>query len=490
MAQFCVTGEFLTERARQIVLDDDWTFASRFLVDSLDGITEEQAMSVLKGTHRLAGASDITYVEEDEEGRSAVKTLYGTAFDFRGTVLHNGKRYQPYAAVDSFGIHDALMPRGRMESGAVAREWGIRDQHFPDLVWTSQQIGRPEGEHRAMHYADNQQRDFAVQLKRSDGSYVFVLFEPAYDSFPPWLPCFKTAQEAYTAAESTTPVDGHRHRYPQVPKPANEEEALKRDEAADALLSNVDAEELRMRMELEAQREATFQEEVRSIRQRVREYADRDSEFGWRDFRYSDPETGESCQLRAPGRAMVAFALSRTNAMHLRPAYAAISPPNMKLLYDNPLHTDAWLGCGFDLGSLVYDKRDIRVKAFQAMAYDIQKNLLGYKVHVLTSGGVKEFTGHVVSADATNITEKDVLVVPSAGVEYDLAAAKAGAIICEVGGPLAHLVIVSRERGRPIVRMEGAMKMYQPGMCVKLDLDKGEVRVMADFDPHIDFSLL
>jgi phosphohistidine swiveling domain-containing protein len=83
-----------------------------------------------------------------------------------------------------------------------------------------------------------------------------------------------------------------------------------------------------------------------------------------------------------------------------------------------------------------------------------------------------------------------VLVVPTAGVEYDLAAAKAGAIICEVGGPLAHLVIVSRERGRPIVRIEGAMKMYQPGMCVKLDLDKGEVRVVADFDPHIDFSLL
>lgn len=495
MANFCVTGEFLTDRARHMVLEDDWTFAAQYLVDALDGITEDQALAVLKGTHRLTGSNDIQYLEEDEAGLAAARALYASTFDCRGTLLFKGKRYQPYAYVDSFSIQDALIPGLPPEApDSVAREWSIRDWFHPDVVWKADQVPVPSALRRAMHYADNPQRDIACKVTRHDGSTAFALFEPAYDSFPPWMTCFRTPQEAFSAAESSVRVWGHKERYPQ--SRATPEEQVAHDDAVAGSMSLEDEAELALRREVEIAeelvRKQAFDGEVVTVRAKVVKYANQDAEYGWQTFRYADPESGESCVLKAPRRAMIAYALSKTSAMHLRPAYKAFSPANMKLLHDNPLHTDAWLGCGFELGDAVYDRRNIRVRAFNELAYDIQKNLLGYKAHILASAGMKSFDGHVVTADSKVITNRDILVVPTAGVEYDVAASQAGAIVCEVGGPLAHLVPVSRERGMPVLRVENATQLYRTGMHLLLDLEKGEVKVIADLDltGGIDYSLL
>lgn len=446
-----------------MVVEDDWTFALELLKGSLEGITDEQALSVLTGSHRLTGVNTLQYVDEDEAGRAAVHEMYAAVFDCRGTLLHNGKRYQVYGYVDSFGIDDAVRP-SRV------------DLLLSDVVWHAEQLKHDEATERALHYAVNPLRDVVLPVRQHDGKLVFALFEPAYDSFPPWLACFRSAQEAFSAAESVVSACGHRSRYPRSVHPEEKskttQESLSEKERAAA---NLAARE---------KRAAEWTVEVEEIRGKVVAFADADEQYGWNTFSYRDKESGERYTLRAPGRAMAAYALSRTNASHLQPEYAPFSPPDLKLLYDNPLHSDAWLGCGFPLDSTVYDRRDVRVRAFYELAFELQQSLLGYKAHVLTSAGLKSFEGQVVTPDTGFLGQSNVLVVPHAGVEFDLAARSAGAIICEVGGPLAHLVTVARERGVPILRVEDATRLYREGLRLRLDFEKGEVLILPAFTAH------
>jgi phosphohistidine swiveling domain-containing protein len=491
MAHLQITGEFITNRARQLVIEEDWTHASRFVIDALVGISDEQALGVLKGTHRLTGIDPILYKEEDEAGRTATDELYGSVFDCRGTLLHNGRRYQPYSCVDSFGIEDASYQKP-YDDTSLQNE---RDKRLPHVVWSAGQMTDEDGNRRAMFYADNPKRDIVFRLVRKDGSETFVLFEPAYDSCPPWMPCFRTPQEAFAAAEDTTPRDGHRQRFPKAETtrdvPCSEVSAApKVAEAPVAADRNVDpadpedAEEQMVWYEGPVV-ECPSVEDIENIRKQVIDFADNDSEYGWQTFTYVDPKTKQSCTLRAPGRAMVAYALSTTQASHLRPTYTPFSPHHLKMDHDNPYHSDAWLGCGLELGIVVYDRQDIRNAAFSELAYQIQRDLLKYRVHVLTSGGIKRCWGKVVTEndDIERVTAETILVVKSAGVENELAALRAGAVICETGGPLAHLVTVCRERSIPIVRLDKATQTYRSGMTLTLDLEKGEIDILPLHQP-------
>ena len=486
MAHLQITGEFITNRARQLVIEEDWTYASRFVTDALVGISDEQAIGVIKGTHRLTGINNISYEEEDEAGRTAAEELYGSVFDCRGTLLHNGRRYQPYLCVDSFGIEDASYLKPYDDTSLQNQ----RDERLPHVVWSAGQMTDEDGKRRALFYAENPKRDIVFRLFRQDRTETFVLFEPAYDSFPPWMPCFRTPQEAFAAAESTTPTFGHRERFPKAETtrtvPYSEEPAApKVAEAPVAADQNAvpadpeDAEEQVVWYE-GSDVECPSVEDIENIRKQVIDFADNDSEYGWKTFTYVDPKTKQSCTLRAPGRAMVAYALSNTQAAHLSPAYTPFSPQHLKMDNDNPYHSDAWLGCGLELGILVYNRQDLRNATFSELAFSLQQELLKYRIHVLSSGGVKYCSGKVVTEkdDVSRVNSEAILVVNAAGVEHELAALRAGAVICETGGPLAHLVTVCRERGIPIVRMDQATETYRSGMLLTLDLEKGEIGIV------------
>lgn len=480
MAHLQITGEFITNRARQLVIEEDWTHASRFVTDALVGISDEQALGVLKGTHRLTGINNIHYGEEDEAGRTAADELYRSVFNCRGTLLHNGRRYQPYSCVDSFGIEDAGYLKPYDDAGLQHQ----RDERLPHVVWEAGQMLEQDGERRALFYADNPKRDIVFRLFRKDRSETFVLFEPAYDSFPPWMPCFRTPQDAFAAAEDTTPRDGHRVRFPKAEAARIAQQPQKPVTPA-AVGRNMDVEDADEQQVSypgfhTSDVETPSVEDIENFRKQVIDFANNDSEFGWKSFTYVDPETRQTCSLRAPGRAMVAYALSTTPAAHLGPAYTPFSPQHLKMDNDNPYHSDAWLGCGLELGIVVYDRQDIRNTAFYELAYQIQHELLKYQVHVLTSGGVKRCSGKVVTEkdDIARVNSETILVVKTAGVEHELAALRAGAVISETGGPLAHLVTVCRERGIPIVRMDKATQTYRSGMTLALDLEKGEIAIV------------
>jgi phosphohistidine swiveling domain-containing protein len=107
--------------------------------------------------------------------------------------------------------------------------------------------------------------------------------------------------------------------------------------------------------------------------------------------------------------------------------------------------------------------------------FQVQKDLLDFEVQVLARGA--ELTGTVVHAGSDKIDRSCILVVPHAGVEFELQAMAAGAVICEAGGRLAHLVTVCREQDKPILRMEGACAKFRPGQSVTVHPDTGRITV-------------
>jgi phosphohistidine swiveling domain-containing protein len=219
-----------------------------------------------------------------------------------------------------------------------------------------------------------------------------------------------------------------------------------------------------------------FKVQCESLRESISEFANSDTEYGWHTFIWKDKEKiGPHEVLRAPKRALICYALSTTDSRHLMPAYTAFSPEGLKLARDNPYHTDVWLGCGFNIDDKAYDRNNPKYHAVVDMMFEMQKKLLNFEAQVLARG--PEVTGTVVYHDSADITADSVLVVPHAGEEFHVQAMRAGAVICEVGGRLAHLVTVCRELDKPIIRMEGALRKFKLGQTVTVIPAQGKVEV-------------
>lgn len=76
---FSVTGEFITEHARDRVRPGDlgWQSALRFLTDSICGLSMEDAIDILKGEMRFTGSSadpkGILFFPEDSGVRDQIR---------------------------------------------------------------------------------------------------------------------------------------------------------------------------------------------------------------------------------------------------------------------------------------------------------------------------------------------------------------------------------------------------------------------------------
>lgn len=83
--------------------------------------------------------------------------------------------------------------------------------------------------------------------------------------------------------------------------------------------------------------------------------------------------------------------------------------------------------------------------------------------------------------DLDKITNGDVIVLPRSDPQYALGLYKAGAVICEMGGVLSHLCIVSMEMGIPcITQAPEARKLIPDDTYVFVDAANGEVSLYTD----------
>lgn len=223
---------------------------------------------------------------------------------------------------------------------------------------------------------------------------------------------------------------------------------------------------------------------IDEIRKKIVSFADQD-ELGW----------VQVAEFRFPKRALLWYALGRSAVLReMLPAYEAFSPMGLKLGMDDPYHSDVWIGAGLDPDFAYNHRSDASLALTEAvvLAEEEWQEKMKFDFTVLADGRdrkipvvlmVYEYVPlgkdtwsniHIDCADPpkSDYDNRRAIVIPHAGVEFDLAARNADVIITEVGGPLAHLSIVSREQGKVLIRVKDAVKRFPRWSKLYLDIDR------------------
>lgn len=159
---FSVEGQFITDFARQRVIEGCWRHAMTVL-ECLEGTTHEHRTQVLKAEKRFVGVNTFELEDEDSKRDGVADYLETLNYQYGG-LLHfsgPGSFWKPYAYVDGYGWHD-------MDGTSRKVKWRTRPSGWPfDLVMDRDSIS---GERfpicgRAMHYADDWTQDAGLCLK-------------------------------------------------------------------------------------------------------------------------------------------------------------------------------------------------------------------------------------------------------------------------------------------------------------------------------------
>lgn len=468
---FSLSGTVLMERARDLVLSGQWREAIEVLTGSLEGMTVDQALTVLKGEAKLTGTSrDGSIMLEPDEGADGY--LQDLDFQFGGLVRIEGGLYMPYLVVTDYGPEDSslrLLTRGDGDP-----------EFIPERMHDAGRIRFDQIERRARHYARAQATDrveMCKVLSRRDPGLertLAVVFSLAYD-VPMWVKPESSPQKAVDRRSGDLEYTGYCQRY------GSEDLSVERDP-------------VRMRNQAKAnfaEMAQTFdnRDMHQALEENLRAMADRTSEtfaarrtaileqnatrgYGMRRFDFG----GQIGVRNIPEGPLVRWALGRTLGRDKAPAWDPVCPQGVKMVGDDPVHSDWAVGAGLeneDFFSGPFIDRQ------QQLMTAIQMEMLGLGVNVLVAGRPAA-TGTVVYAKPDTPCDKSMIaVIDNAGPNYLEIARTAAAVIALKGGALSHLAVVGLEEGFLIVRDPDAKKNYPEGSTVTVDALAGEIRMEA-----------
>lgn len=240
---------------------------------------------------------------------------------------------------------------------------------------------------------------------------------------------------------------------------------------------------------------------MQSLVQKIRDFADHDTEHGWFEF----PQDGRL--YRFPKRAFMHYLFGNSSAAEkILPPYQAFSSRGHKMDRDNPFHTDAWLGAGFPI-ELAYESDSKEFEVFNKAGYALERkmeDLLSFDFTILANGLPNNLTRfslmvyecmeplapnttsniHILcqkpSKRSSFFPELKAIVVPHAGIEFDLVSQNADIIITEAGGKLIHLATVSREKGKLLLRIEDACRKFPVFTKLNVNLENMTISIPRD----------
>lgn len=509
---FTIAGDFMADFARTRVLERRWDAAVKLLQD-LQGITMDQIVSILKGEQNLNGDSNVGIgMEPWGDCEDKARYLEDLKYMFTGCYVDSEGRFlRPYAIVTSWGPEDY--------------------DHGARVTKGSDSSLDRRGNERAgcsLFYASDPTRDVLRHVrydfhpigtgKHKDGTSD-VLFEEVR-GFPTILMDAhrlndaQSALDAYVAAGHTLrevgyiqlfPPEGRyrtplRHDVfdPTEQRPAGnltgDPEAMR--ELGRARLIKIDAEKSGVSIEeMTEYRDRISDKGIQRQLDAIGEAQKLQDNFGineveyqrriakqagdnWLDLVIVDDkyEPDPDRIVKVPQAPFEHWCLWRGDGAHLALPWTPVCPSGLKMFGDDPYHTDFLVGSGLGLDAMRNYDSPVS-KAVYELRRKVQEEKLGFKVAVLCGTGTSS-TLKVVHPKRDEACKPDeVAVIPNAGPHYVAAAMTAGAIICEQGGAMAHLVTVSREKDVKIVRIEGARKLYPVGMQLVVDCAKGDVHV-------------
>lgn len=483
---FRITGAYLTQTARTLMVEQGWRKGYELLMEGLEGMEAQTALAVLSGKKRLEGVNELEVVDDDcEQKISAVLApLFQGCFEYRGVV------FRAYGVVTRFSMDDYRFSLRVAEEGFAPKNtfWraAMTDLSVERVHWTD---NRSQGsEYRPLMYLEDANSDVLVYIEGHAGR-MGVVCERCLVDVPLWmtLPKRKEDVQAVLQAEwaggrlrDLTPVDSSMPD--QVPCERGGEHVLSAQEQREQTLiaeQVLDGLSLKGFSEPKQEDEGSLEGDVPSAtvreeryRERVVAFTEADTEFGWRLLESN--VGGKVVRLRVPARAFLCAALRRGGAYDRMPKYSPVCPQGLKMARDCAYHSDAWLGAGMRLED-AYDFDMPEQRLFTESLHTLQRELLRYPFDVLCRGATPYVVGEVC-LDPQKVVKGSILVVETASPEYADAALRCQGVIVATGSKLAHMVVVSREEGVPVVRVLEGIGQFEEGMRVSIDFTEGVIR--------------
>lgn len=432
---FSFTGEFYTNHARNLVLDGQWRDAYNFLMEGFDGMGSEHAFSILKGTHALVGSgSDIDLLEKlDEDYQKDVHDIY-----YWNVFSEVGGKFKFDRLITLEKIQEDIQLRGLIS----------------DIPEASVYIER--------YMLNKNEQVFSIRYGDRTREVDYVIAEK-FD--PNTLPLWTTDKDIPRSAKHYYMLNLKRDVVVNQP-------VVKEEQKKPVSTRNI----YREASAQSTAREFNFdnvEDFSHSLRVKVLE-AIKERGVEWKTEEVH--HLGKIHPIRYPVDLAMAYALQRTSLSAFAPKWEPVSEQGLKMGNDSRLHTDIWLALGHNLDGSEYSYDEEHVSVFNHLMIQLQeKSFPAGEFYTLNSAGLKTFTGKIVTLKSEKITKKDILVIPHAGPEYQTQAMKAGLVICEVGGKLAHLAIVGREMGLPLIQMENATKLFNEGAQLTIDFDSATI---------------
>ncbi len=459
-ACFKIDGEWLTEHARNLVREGRWDHAMRTLVEGLHGMTNDIAITILKGDAKLVGVNDVDLVDDDD-------TEYKAQLDwhFAGVFVDSqGRNWRPYGVV----------------TGWCAKDMVDRDDSIPkpgsDFVRTKF-MGNMGFQRDPLHYADDRFSDIArianvntgqVSTQRGGalGDEEAILCREIHN-FPHML--YKRAPLNDVSGAIADLFERGvmlREYFPDPDEVLGDTTTKPTKEQADATLAAARKDEGRLERVMAALK-GTKNRSNADYRKEILKQADGDL------FDLAYMVNGKQHRIKVPTAPFQNWAMWRTAGAHLAKPWKKVTPPGMKMMGDDPYHTDWMLGAGLDLDAMTEDGSNLHEVAFE-LNFKMQNDFLNFNAAILC--GDRRVKGRVVHAKPDQKVASDqIAVIPSANARYLAAAVSAAGVIVERGGSLAHLVVVAREQGVTIMRVEHALKLYPEGSEVLMNPEFGNV---------------
>lgn len=475
-ASFQIDGRRVTEIARERALCGNLMAALELLGDT-PGITLEQAHDVLEGKRRLAGVNEFRLEDEEADIRDSwAEEWLGQVED----VYFDNKVRRYYRVLAVRNINDC----GPNDKETKLLEHWARRTLFSGQPYTRFLSQEQKAKLTAQLYFPDEGDIEVRPLRCGPDWYMLYVLELPRHQLVPWVrPKLEQGEPGIPrmlAEGLVVDLRSLEQKYELCPdlKAFCDEDGRPHEGAAvDELAPETVCDATRT-----SQRDDTAL--IEQCRAAIIATTDADNEWGWLTVEYEDE--GQSKTLRIPHRALLHVAYRRAyrfrEVPYFVPPYRIVAPMDFKQADDDGCHTDAWMGTGLPM-DWVYDRTKPATQAFDKAIDDLQREHLRLRdltiLHRGSSG--RWVTGQAIDPEGLAQADPDrhyLLVLPHAGVEFDTVARKASAIITEVGGKLAHLVTVSRERDIPVVRMDAALQKIVPGQHLVLDLLEGTLEIL------------
>lgn len=164
-ARFIVTGDFITRLSRDLFIEGKLRDAERILMQCIEGMSYENAVSIIKGESRIAGTSATTLTlekDDDQKIKNFIKSKYS------GVVRYKDSYYVPYAVVNGWGPKD--VGAGHIHKHKLYDNYAPED---PVPVGLTSRF-RMMAESRNVAYMDDKQNDLQFILKLNNINSVIL----------------------------------------------------------------------------------------------------------------------------------------------------------------------------------------------------------------------------------------------------------------------------------------------------------------------------